>query len=288
VDEVLERVAAAPGITGLPADLTPDLGHSQKDFAWLPPWGQGCLVDPEVVNSPPCVFGYPAGAKTVVLLGDSHMAQWMKAFDRIGKDLHWKVVVLTKTGCPAATLSFSRLFVGGDGKFWGPYEECGPWLQYAIARINDTRPDAVVLGSCNGCDFMVDSKGEPLTREAWQAGLEETLQGITADTTKIVIGDVPRIPGTADCLALNGKNVQACSKPVGAAMGATYNEAEQAASMNAGAAFIDVTPWFCAAVCTAIVGNMQVYSNDYPVTGTYSLFVAPALEAAVAGIVEGR
>ncbi|MEO8541097.1 MAG: acyltransferase family protein, partial [bacterium] len=86
LEEMLAAVAAAPEINLLPADLTPGLASSLKDFAWLPPWGRGCLVDADVLDSPACLFGDPDGSKTVVLLGDSHVAQWMKAFDSIGKE----------------------------------------------------------------------------------------------------------------------------------------------------------------------------------------------------------
>ena len=285
-EQALAAIAAAPAIDVVPPDLTPSLTRSQKDFAWLPPWGRGCLLDRDVLESPPCVFGDPEGSRTIVLFGDSHMAQWLKAFDGIGKELGWKVVLLAKTGCPAATVSFMQAFGTGTSRFFGPYPECAPWQLNAIERINELAPDAVILASCNGCEFMVDSKGEPLTKAAWQAGLEDTLQRITApNTRKIVMGDIPRIPGTADCMALNAKSVQSCSKPVATASAATYNDSEEAAANATGAMFVDPTPWFCGSVCTPVVGNIQVYSNDYHVTATYSLFITPLLEAAIEPLV---
>ncbi len=282
VEQVLAAIAKAPDIQVLPANLRPSLKDSQLDFAWLPPWGRGCLVDKDVVDSPECIFGDPQGQKTVVLLGDSHMAQWMRAFDVIGLELHWKVVVLAKTQCPAAAVDFELAYGTGASRFFGPYAECSRWQQNAIDRINELNPDAVIFGSCNGCEFMVDPKGEPLTRAVWQAGIEKTLLNINApNTRKIVIGDIPRIPGTADCLALHGKSTQSCSLSASAALARTYNDSEESAASAAGATFVDPTAWFCGAVCTAVVGNIQVYSNDYHVTATYSLFIAPLLQAAI-------
>lgn len=287
LSDVLELVAEAPAATKLPDDLAPDLRAAKMDFAWLPPWGEGCLVDPDKLVSPPCVFGDPEGSRTVVLLGDSHAAQWIRAFDEIGRNLRWKVVLLTKTGCPAVSIEVNRAYGTGPQKLYHAYPECGQWLTYAIGRINEMSPDAVILASCNGCDYMVDDDGELFTREDWGAGLEETLRRITpAQTQKVVLGDIPRWWGTLDCLAVNQNDVQACAKPARTVIGVTYNDAERMAAAAAGVPFVDVTPWFCSAVCTAVIGNMVAYTNDYHVTATYADYLTGTLEAVLRPLVE--
>lgn len=289
LDHVLALVSAAPAIEALPADLVLDLRLADTDFAWFLPAPDECLVDPEVVQSPPCIFGDPEGARTVVLLGDSHAAQWLKAFDEIGKRAQWKVVMLGKAGCPAATLDFSVAYQTATQRLIGPAPDCLTWLDSAISRINETAPDVVVLASCNGCEYMVDAKGEVLTKSAWGAGLAETLQRITPpNTTKVVLGDTPRWRGSVDCLAVHPNNVQECSKPVGPVTGATYNDVERGVALAAGVAFNDVTPWFCSSVCSPVVGNMVVYTNDYHVTSTYAGHLSRVLESVLRPIVEGN
>jgi hypothetical protein len=160
-------------------------------------------------------------------------------------------------------------------------------MDNAISRINETRPDVVILASCNGCEYMVDANDKVLTSSAWGAGLEETLQRITSpNTTKVVLGDIPRLKGSVDCLALHQDNVQACAKPVGPLTDATYNDIERSVAEAAGAAFIDVTPWFCGAICSPVIGNIVVYTNDYHVTATYARHLSWALESVLMPIVE--
>jgi peptidoglycan/LPS O-acetylase OafA/YrhL len=289
VKDVLSLVAASPAIKQLPPDLALDLQAANKDFAWLLPAPDECLVDPEILESPPCVFGDPEGSRTVVLLGDSHAAQWLQALDDIGKRAHWKVIMLGKAGCPAATVDFRRAYQNLTQRLIGPPPDCIPWLNNAISRINETRPDVVILASCNGCEYMVDANGDLIARSAWGAGLEETLARITApNTRKVVLGDTPRLKSSVDCLALHQDNVQACSRPVGPVTEATYNDIERSVAEAAGAAFIDVTPWFCGAICSPIIGNMVVYTNDYHITATYARHISGELERVLQPIVEGN
>ncbi len=285
--DVRALVQSSANISALPGDLVPRLENANKDFGWLLPAPEECLVDPEVIESPPCVFGDPGGSRTVVVLGDSHAAQWLPAFDHIGKELGWKVELLTKAGCPAAWLSFRTAYQSFTQRLIGPPPDCLPWLENTLARINASTPDAVILSSCNGCEYMVDDNGNVLTREAWANGLRETLDRITSPgTTEIILGDIPRLKVSVDCLALHPQNVQKCARPVETAVGATYNDIERQVAETAGARFVDVTPWFCATVCSPVIGNMLVYTNDYHVTATYAEFLTGELRAALQPIIE--
>jgi len=282
-------VAASAAITTLPGNITPSLETANGDFGWLLSAPRECLVDADVVEPPGCFFGDPEGSRTMVLLGDSHAGQWLPAFDAVGKRLGWKVELMAKAGCPAASLDFRRAYQSFTQRLIGPAPQCIPWLENSIARINATAPDVVVLASCNGCEYMVDDNGDALTREVWAAGLEETLRRITVpDATLVVLGDIPRIKNAVDCLALRADHVQACSQPVETAAAATYNDVERQVAESAGVPFIDVTPWFCAATCSPVIGNMVVYTNDYHVTATYVRQLPDELQAALQPIIEAR
>ena len=288
LQDVLKLVAAASEIKTLPDDLTPDLYHATMNFGWMTGGVLDCLADFPAVVAQGCVLGDPAGSRTMVVLGDSHAAMWLNGFDNVGKNLHWRVIVLAKTACPAAAISFSR-DLAGTTRLIAAYPECSPWLDSAISRINETSPDVVILASCNGCEYMVDAHGEVVTRSAWADGLQRTLDRITpAGTRKVVLGDVPRWSGALDCLAMNADNVQACSKQVRPALDVTYNDVEQDVANRAGALYIDVTPWFCTSVCTPVVGNIVVYSNDYHVTATYARYLSGALQEALQPIMAGQ
>ncbi len=286
IAEVLELVAAAPTIAALPSDLAPNLKDAAWDFGWITEWADGCLLDPEEMETQhPCVFGDPGGARTVVLLGDSHAGQWLEALDDIGKRQQWRVVLIGKAGCPAAAVSFRTAYRSGSQKLVGPGPDCASWLDDGIARINEMEPELVVLASCNGCEYMVDESGELLERAFWATGLRETLSRISTPN-RVILGDIPRWRGPLDCLALHTNNVQACSKPVGPVTEATYNDAERGVAEEAGVPFIDVTPWFCDSVCSPVIGNMVVYTNEYHVTSTYARYLGNALEAVLVPLFE--
>ena len=45
--------------------------------------------------------------------------------------------------------------------------------------------------------------------------------------------------------------------------------------------FVNVTPWFCSSVCTAVIGNFQVYLNQQHVMGPYPAFLAGVMADAL-------
>jgi hypothetical protein len=136
---------------------------------------------------------------------------------------------------------------------------------------------------------MVDANGDVLSRETWAAGLEETLHRITVpDATRVVMGDIPRLKGSVDCLALHAGNVQNCSRPVEEASAATYNDVERGVAEANGIAFVDVTEWFCREACSPVIGNVVVYTNDYHVTATYVRRLFDEFQAVFQPIVEGQ
>ena len=287
--EVASMVSAASQIKTLPSNIVPALGKAALD--------QGTFVAQEVVGDvngkqvscnptwnqvevPSCVWGDPNSSHTVVLMGDSHAAQWITAFDQIGKRLHWKIVLLTKSACGAPDISFYNYANKG------PYPACNQWHTYAINRINQLHPAAVVLSS--DVVYPLNGRHQLISASTWTAGMVKTLNAITAPgVQKIVLSDVPSLgnpyPGevAANCLALHPQNVQACSTPTSIATRAGLRQANQAGAEQGGAAYINVTPWFCSSTCTAVVGNTLVYADAGHITTQYADFVSGALQAAL-------
>lgn len=286
-EEVLARVAAASSITSLPDNLQPGIERARSDFAWTAPGAAGCLIDPDEVESPPCIFGDPAGLDTIVLFGNSHAAQWLAVFDQIGQRRHWKVVLVAKTQCPVASLTFKIAYGTGQNRFFGKEPDCLEWLDHAIARIDEIQPDLVVVANCSGCEYMVDPSGDIISKEVWATAVRDTLGRVASVTTRtVILGDIPRWYGPLDCLALHPDAVQSCSKEAESLAAATYNDVDRAVAAEAGVPFIDVTPWFCDDVCSPIIGNLVVYANDSHVTSTFAGTLSQVLEATLAPIVE--
>jgi hypothetical protein len=280
--KVLRMVAAAARITTLPKDLAPTLEDAARDNGDFPANTQtGCALFWQEVTAPACVWGDRAGSHTLVLLGDSHARMWLTAFDAIGKRLHWKVVLLSKSSCPAPYTDFYK---------WGAhsaYPECDRWHSYAISRINRTNPDVVVI---SGEDFLPrNSQKKPVTRAVWAAALLKTLRMITSPkTTKVILGPTPQLGkapsstmSTVECLAAHEDDVQACSSRRATMSPYLYADTDRAVAKQAGVQYIDVFPWFCSSVCTAVIGNMVVYGHSNHLTTTYAAYLSGALQAAL-------
>ena len=284
---VLQLVAAAPQINILPADLKPPLQDAVNDtgFAMVGPRNCEPSYAATSVNIGNCIFGSANGRHTIVVLGDSHAAMWLPAFDLIGKRLGWRVIDFNKVNCGAASLEY---YLHQEDR---PYTECDTWHKWVIGEINSLDPSIVVLTSLVIPGNVVAS---PLTPQAWTAGLDQTLSEIDSPgTNKVILGDIPYlIPGPSkntgysvrspsDCLAAHESDVQECSVPVSQAELANYHDAETVAAQNENAQYIDVIPWFCSSTCTAVIGDMAVYSDIQHITATYSRYLSGTLQASL-------
>ena len=110
-----------------------------------------------------------------------------------------------------------------------------------------------------------------------------TVPGVQFD----VIGNIPQLPNDpVQCLDANRDDVQACSAPTAKSLN-PYGKAEKQAVQSVGGHYVDVTPWFCSAMCTAVIGNYQVYLDQGHVMGSYAILLggvmAQALQLPVSG-----
>jgi hypothetical protein len=213
---------------------------------------------------------------------------WLPAFDAIGQRLHWKVVLLAKSNCPPPYTDFYN---------WptrSAYPACDRWHSYTIGRINHTNPDLVVMSGSD--EHAVNGQKKPVTRAVWAAALLKTLHMITSPkTTKVILGPTPE-PGhypsstmsPVECLAAHEDDVQACSSRGATMLPYLYADTDRAVAKQAGVQYIDVFPWFCSAVCTAVIGNMVVYGWDWHITATYATYLSGALQAALQPAMGGK
>lgn len=264
-------LAQATSIKQVPDDLTPDLESAPNDFGD----DKGCEVSGSTTTSPPCVYGDPNGAKTVVLLGDSHAGMWFPALELAAKRAHWKLVELVRPACPAPEITF------WDQENNRPNTTCDTWRANAIARINQAKPDVVVVTSASPGQQTTARRAA--TGDEWYAGLKQTLAKMTIPGRRVVLGDIPLLdqPGP-DCLAAHENNVQACSTRLSDAVSEVLVGPEQQAAKDTGAQYIGVEPWLCSDVCTPIVRNIEVYKDRYHITATYARFLSGSLQDALA------
>ncbi|MER8431964.1 acyltransferase family protein [Mesorhizobium caraganae] len=237
-------------------DLLPPLARLRRDVSSL--FAAGCQQNLKGAKPVGCVLGDPAGAKTIVLVGDSHAAQWGPALNKIAKDRKFKLVSFSKSAC-----AFARAPTMSDGK---PYPSCYEWREKVLAEILKLRPFAVITSQSNAGSVPDDLMIEGL-RDVWSRLTE-------AGSRIIVIRNTPLMafePG--DCLSATP--VKCFTKRSDAELNDVL---ALAAEGQKNVRVVDMTDAMCGLeLCPAVVGNMIVWRDNGHLTATYSLALAPYL-----------
>lgn len=237
-------------------DMLPPLARLRRDVSSL--FAAGCQQNLKGAKPVGCVLGDPAGAKTIVLVGDSHAAQWGPALNKIARDRKFKLVSFSKSAC-----AFARAPTMSDGK---PYPSCYEWREKVLAEILKLRPFAVITSQSNAGSVPDDLMIEGL-RDVWSRLTE-------AGSRIIVIRNTPLMafePG--DCLSATP--VKCFTKRSDAELNDVL---ALAAEGQKNVRVVDMTDAMCGPeLCPAVVGNMIVWRDNGHLTATYSLALAPYL-----------
>lgn len=119
-----------------------------------------------------CVFGSRNAAHTVVMFGDSVLAQWFPAIAEIYlRQPGWRLVVLTKSACSASKVSYFY------PRIKSMYTVCDIWRQRAVEVMQRLRPDVIFMGSTH-YDF---------TAKQWISGTRSVLDRLSPAAHSVVI-----------------------------------------------------------------------------------------------------
>ncbi|GAA4924075.1 peptidoglycan/LPS O-acetylase OafA/YrhL [Stackebrandtia albiflava] len=258
-------------VSTVPANLTPALDEADADRPVI--YDDGCHAEREVVTAQSgCVYGDEDGDKTVVLMGDSHAAQWFPALNLIAEQQGWRLLPRTKSSCSAPAILPYNSILKRD------YHECVQWRDDTIAEIADMEPDMVIMSSSDADNNQPQEESDPDT--AWAAGWFETYAQVMSPDTRLVnILDTPWAKTDApDCLAADIHRVQDCSQPLADAI---RQPERRQMSIEVLEPFVDTiidpSSWLCTDTCPVIVGNLLVYRDGHHITTDYALMLAPLL-----------
>lgn len=238
---------------------------------------RGCHADFDATRVIECVGGNPAGARTVVLFGDSHAAHWYPALDRWSRQQAYRLVSITKSGCPAARVAVENAVLRR------PYGECDRWRADALRQIAVLQPVAVVLASSNRYG---------VSPAAWETGTHATLDALSASGVRalVLLRDTPT-PGfdVPVCLARAAHRGQdpaeVCSFDFGAtrASGEAIAAAERRAVADVPASrAADLAASVCPRPRCAVEVDGQVrFSDASHLSATFSASLAGAIGAAL-------
>jgi peptidoglycan/LPS O-acetylase OafA/YrhL len=132
-------IGDADASTSVPRATTPLEAQSSTAYGAL----HGCHVGYDATApARGCVFGDTQAPRTVVLIGDSHAAQWFPALERLATHERFRLIAWTKSGCPLAPGVHVYLpAIGRD------YTECAAWTTSVLRRLEAMpRPSMVILG----------------------------------------------------------------------------------------------------------------------------------------------
>jgi peptidoglycan/LPS O-acetylase OafA/YrhL len=206
----------------------------------------------------------PAGppAKRVVLVGDSHMQQYLAAFLPLVQSEGWQITSMLKGACPFSATSD---LMPGD-------QPCLDWNRAAAAEIVAMDPDAVVtMGSLN--------VGAGITETTPQGFLDRWARLDRAGIPVVALRDNPRFGfDVAACVAERTPDDPACARDRDDVLpsDASYTTMP---NVPGNVSFLDFTDYICGMdVCPATVGNVLVYMDDNHLTATFLTTLSPIVD----------
>ena len=238
----------------------PSLSRVKKDLPAA--YSSECHL-PLVSSTPnPCRLGNPEGRFKVVLVGDSHAAQWIPVLEDIAKTQNWQLITHTKSSCPL----LKTPIVSKKLK----YSACLDWGRAVLDQLRASPPDLVLYTQAR--HGLFSEKGEPI-KDDMAAAIGDVWKELELSGIAIAaIRDTPRMPfQAAECLSIRGhcvaerKNVLDENDPV-----------VVAAAVNRAVPLIDMTDGICTATqCPAVIGNVVVWRDSNHLTVTYVRTLAP-------------
>ena len=266
----------APTDFALAADVSPPLAKARSNQERLV--RDRCLVLESVLTPPNCVYGDPAGATTVALVGDSHASQWFPALEEIARHRGWRIVTFVKMNCPFIDMPVRHLVLKRE------YTECRTYNEAVIGRLQEIRPNLTLVSMSRWSVRPIGTEGVTIRDQA--AAIARMMARIPGSTA--VLADTPyaRIDVPA-CLSANLTDIRQCSISRSVAFGGRALSRERQAAEMAGAGLVDLNRVICPGTdrCPAVLDNRIVYRDEHHLTAVFSRWLARPLDAALAPLI---
>ena len=267
----------------VPTRLVPSIARAGTDKAIS--YTNGCHSAPYDPAIHPCAYGDAAGARTVVLYGDSHAVQWLPALIKWGTHYRWRVVSITKSARTAVEVRFR------DSKFAGSYETCAAWRASAEAWIAANPPDLIIVSDSRGYTVL-EADGNGVTGAArydhWRHGLEQVIDGFPDSAKVVVLADTPRPRAAVPrCLKAHMRRISACVTTRSAAINDRHDAAERAAARASGATFVSLDRKVCSYdPCPVIVDELLLWRDQTHLTATFARTLWPSLDTQLRKVID--
>lgn len=273
----IDAIVQAMTATGLPSNITPKIQSALNDMPII--YSNNCHAGFSTIRPKNCVYGDAASSTVIGLYGDSHAAEWFPSFEKIAIKRQWKLITYTKRGCPPVDIPTYSKVLGKN------YQECAPWRENVLKKMVTDGVQIVFVAHFDR--LLSASTRAPMWQKEWRAGLQSTIDQLTAKgITPVLMEDTP-YPGQdiPTCLSRHYTNVQLCNPNISSAFRDDMHQMLQ--DFDAAKVHVLWTrQWFCTeAGCPTVVGNILVYRDDNHMTVTFASFIAPLLDAAIIDVV---
>jgi peptidoglycan/LPS O-acetylase OafA/YrhL len=265
-------IGDAAASTSVPTAATPLAAEGSTPYAAM----RGCHVGYDA-SAPArgCVFGDVHARRTVVLVGDSHAAQWFPALERLARRERFRLIAWTKSGCPLETTV--ELYLPAIGRHYG---ECLEWSANVLRQLRTLpRSSLVIVGRTSTylpqvLDADGDVAGAPRARELWGSAMAATVASLARSTDRVVVlRDTPHAPvNVPACISWAPSEAAACDfpLPLGGASDGTEYAAERAAGVPRGVYANPLRAVCGTRICPAIVNGVIVYRDDNHLTAAFA------------------
>ena len=219
-----------------------------------------CLVGFEGIRSPPCVYGAPAGSRTVVLFGDSHAGNWFPALEAAARDLNWRLVVRIKVSC--RPILAPQTVVDPRER---PYHECERWHAAVLEELGRERPSFIVVG---GTSNALPADGE-----------RRMLATLAGSARTVVMRDTPWFPMDSVACLRRRRGPAACVWPLQSLRGAAAFPRTPEDDLPEGVRIVDLTDSVCpGGSCRTVLDGRVVTFDSHHFTTEFAVGLTNAFK----------
>lgn len=208
--------------------------------------------------------------QTVLVIGDSHVEQWLEPLSAIAEDRNWRLVSVLQGGCP---FTLQAVEAYADPEFG---ETCLAWNLEFIDLALALHPDTIITIGTAAAPSDPGSEPDAGEREHLHdqsAALELFRE---AGIATVLIRDNPRFTFDNYVCVEQARSADECDVQRSQALAAA-NPLDSVE--GPGVATIDMTDLICPdGVCRSVIGNVNVYLDDNHLTIAYTATMRPMLE----------
>jgi peptidoglycan/LPS O-acetylase OafA/YrhL len=237
-------------------DIIPIPANAREEMPFV--YEEGCHQteeDPEVIV---CTFGEEDNPEAeIAMVGGSHSAHWIPAFEEFVEEHNLKVYSITKSAC----------------RFRNPEDEeesCAEWNERLMEEIIEINPDLVFTTADAGSSPGRVPSGY---RERWEKLAEENLRVFAIRDNPWFPEDVPV------CLERNGPEAEECSVSRDEALPAPSSWEKLGDEQPENVYYADLSDYLCGDdTCGPAYGNVMAYRDSHHISVPYARTLAPYLE----------